>query len=50
MTGPEALAAFNAAAALVKAGRYDEARSVDMLESDRNVIEAKIKVATERRD
>lgn len=46
MTGEQALAAFNAAAALVKAGRYDEARAVDMLESDRNVIEAKIAAAT----
>lgn len=50
MTGACALAAFNQAAALVKAGRYDEARAVPMLESDRNVIEARIKAATERSD
>jgi len=45
MTGPEAIAAFNRAAELVKAGKYAEARAVEMLPSDRQVIEAKIAVA-----
>ena len=43
MTGPEALAAFNRAAALVKEGRYDEARAVELLPSDSAVIEKKIR-------
>ena len=42
MTGQQALAAFNEAAALVKAGRYDDALAVPMLPSDRSVIEARI--------
>ena len=42
MTGPEALAAFHRAAQLVKEGHYIEANLVDMRESDRNVIQARI--------
>ena len=43
MTGAEAIAAFDQAKALVKAGRYDDALSVPMLlASDRTVIEARI--------
>ena len=53
MTGPEALAAFNRAAQLVKEGQYEAALSVDMRESDRNVIQARIaahKAASANRD
>lgn len=39
MTGPEALAAFERAAQLVKDGMYAAARAVEMLPSDRAVIE-----------
>lgn len=46
MTGPEALAAFNAANALVKAGKYEEALAVQMKSSDRKLIEARIRVAS----
>ena len=42
MTGEEALVAFNKANELVKLGRYDEARAVQLLVSDRAVIERKI--------
>ena len=42
MTGPESLAAFEKAAVLVKDGRYDEARTVLLLPSDRVVIEKRI--------
>ena len=42
MTGAEALAAFHKADALVKAGKFSEALAVEMLPSDRAVIEAKI--------
>ena len=42
MTGPAALAAFEQAKALVNEGRYDDALAVDMLPSDRTVIEARI--------
>ena len=42
MTGPEALAAYRKADALVKAGRYEEALQVPMKSSDRKVIEAAI--------
>ena len=42
MTGPEAIAAFEQAKALVSQGRYDDAIAVQMLESDRTVIEARI--------
>ena len=45
MTGAEAIAAFDQAKALVKAGRYDDALAVEMLESDRQVIEARIAAA-----
>ena len=40
--GPAALAAFNRAMALASEGKDDEARAVEMLPSDRKVIEAKI--------
>ncbi len=42
MTGEQALTNFTQAAILVIAGKYDEARAVEMLPSDRSVIEAKI--------
>ena len=45
MTGPQALAAFLRANALVKLGQYDEALQVPMLKSDCAVIAAKIERA-----
>ena len=45
MNGPEALAAFNRANALVKAGEYEQALSVEMLPSDRGLIERRIAAA-----
>lgn len=42
MTGEEANDAYQKAAQLVKEGRYDEARAVQLLVSDRAVIERKI--------
>ena len=42
MTGPSALAAFERAAQLVKQGDYAAARAVEMLPSDREVIEQRI--------
>lgn len=42
MTGEEANAAFHKALALVKEGKYEEARAVEMLLSDRTVIEMRI--------
>lgn len=42
MTGPQALASYEQAKALVKEGRYDDALAVEMLPSDRAVIEARI--------
>ena len=45
MSGPEALAAFERAAQLVKQGDYAAARAVEMLPSDRAVIEQRIKAA-----
>jgi hypothetical protein len=42
VTGPEALAAFTTAALLVKDGMYEAALKVEMLPSDRLVIEARI--------
>ena len=36
---------FNKAAKLVREGKYDEARSVELLKSDRNVIEERIRNA-----
>ena len=45
ISGPEALAAFNQANALVKAGQYEEALAVEMLPSDRKLIEARIVAA-----
>jgi len=45
MTGPEALAAFTRANFLVKQGQYDNALAVEMLPSDRAVIEAHIAAA-----
>ena len=44
--GPEALAAFNQASALVKLNRYSEALAVKMRESDRQEIERRIKAAS----
>ena len=43
MTGPQALEAYKRALALVAEGRYEEARAVEMLPSDRKLIEDKIK-------
>ena len=48
MNGPESLAAYNKAVALVKEGRYDEARAVELLPSDRAVIEKRIAQAMTR--
>ena len=42
MTGPQALAAYKRALALVAEGRYAEARALDLLPSDRKLIEEKI--------
>lgn len=41
--GEAALEAYNRAIALVKEGKYDEARAVNVFRSDRMVIEAAIK-------
>ena len=46
--GEEALAGFNQASRLVKEGKYDEARKVDLLPSDRLVIERRISEAQKR--
>lgn len=40
--GPQALAAFKQAAQLVKEGKYEEARAVNLLSSDRKTIERRI--------
>ena len=45
MKGTEALAAFELAAQLVKQGDYAAARAVELLPSDREVIEQRIKAA-----
>ena len=42
--GPEALAAFNQANALFKAGEYEQALAVEMKPSDRGLIEKRIAV------
>ncbi len=42
MNGADAKIAYDKAAALVKEGKYEEARAVEMLPSDKSVIEAKI--------
>lgn len=42
MTGEEANSAFHKALALVKEGKYEEALAVEMLLSDRVVIERRI--------
>ena len=42
MTGAESLAAFKTAANLVALGKYDDALSVELRDSDRNVIQARI--------
>ena len=42
MTGEEASAAFYKALSLVKEGKYEEARAVELLSSDRVVIERRI--------
>ena len=42
MTGAESLAAFQTADVLVKEGNYDAALAVELQESDRNVIQARI--------
>ena len=44
--GPESLAAFKEADALVKLNRYSEALAVKMRESDRQEIERRIKAAS----
>ena len=46
--GAEALAAFNKAKALVLAGQIEEARAVEMLSSDRTVIEGFIRSLAKR--
>ena len=43
MTGPQALEAYKRAFELVAEGRYEEARAVEMLPSDRKLIEEKIR-------
>ena len=45
MLGLEALAAFERAAQLVKQGDFAAARAVEMLPSDRVVIESRIEAA-----
>ena len=45
MTGPEALAAFERASQLVKQGDFAAARAVELLPSDRAVIEQRISAA-----
>ena len=45
MTGPEALAAFERAAQLVKHGDFAAAREAELLPSDRAVIESRIEAA-----
>ena len=45
MTGPSALAAFERASKLVKQGDFAAAREVEMLPSDRAVIESRIVAA-----
>lgn len=42
MTGAQALHNFTLAAKLVKEGKHEEARAVELLPSDRKVIEARI--------
>ena len=49
MLGKEALAAFERAAQLVKQGDYAAARAVEMLPSDREVIEQRIVAASANR-
>ena len=46
MTGADAKAAFDLAAKAVKEGRYAEALAVELLPSDRIVIEQRIQIAT----
>ena len=48
MNGPEAKAAFERASKLVKAGEYEDALSVEMLPSDRRLIEARIFAAAKQ--
>ena len=45
MNGPEAKAAFERASKLVKAGEYEAALAVEMMQSDRKLIEARIVAA-----
>ena len=45
LAGPEAKAAYDRAKALVKAGEYEAALSVEMLPSDRALIGEKIAAA-----
>ena len=45
LSGPEALAAFERAAQLVKQGDFAAARAVALLPSDRQVIEQRIGAA-----
>mgnify|MGYP001023450139 CR=1 FL=1 len=48
MTGEQANANFQKAAQLVREGRFQEARAVELLDSDRKVIEARIAKAISR--
>jgi hypothetical protein len=48
MTGEQATENFKKAAQLVREARYQEARKVELLESDRRVIEARIAKAISR--
>ena len=50
MTGPSALAAFERAAQLVKHGDLEAARAVELLPSDRAVIEQRIEAAIANRN
>lgn len=45
-SGQQAREAFETAAKLVKEGRFDEALAVDLLPSDRKLIQARISVAS----
>lgn len=49
-SGQQAREAFEEAARFVKSGRYEEARQVKLLPSDRKLIEARIRVASANRD
>lgn len=46
MNGQQNREAFETAAKLVKEGRYEEARAINLLPSDRKVIEGRIQAAS----